>query len=66
MKFIRLTKVMAMTGLARSTVYKLISEQKFPPNVSLGGKSVAWVEAEIFDWMESKIAERDEQQEVSA
>lgn len=60
MKFIRLAEVMAKTGLARSTVYKLISESNFPASVSLGGKSVAWVEAEVEEWMLSKITERDE------
>ncbi|HCH0517576.1 TPA: AlpA family phage regulatory protein, partial [Pseudomonas aeruginosa] len=36
MRIIRLREVMATTGLARSTVYKYISEGAFPKPVSLG------------------------------
>jgi len=61
MKFIRLTQVMEMTGLARSTIYKLIAAEQFPASVALGGKSVAWVLTEVEDWMLAKIAERDQQ-----
>lgn len=37
MRIIRLQEVMATTGLARSTIYKLISESTFPKPVPLGG-----------------------------
>jgi prophage regulatory protein len=58
MKFIKLTDVMKLTGLSRSSIYLAISEGKFPKQVSLGVRSVAWVSNEIEDWMESCIANR--------
>lgn len=59
MKLIRLTQVMECTGLARSTVYKFIAEGDFPKPVKLGPRVAAWVEAEVFDWMQCKIMLRD-------
>ncbi|WP_343073736.1 AlpA family transcriptional regulator [Pseudomonas sp. AF1] len=55
----RLQEVMATTGLARSTIYKLISESTFPKPVPLGGRSVGWVEEEVQDWVLERIEERD-------
>jgi prophage regulatory protein len=58
MKFLKLTEVMALTGLSRSSVYLAISEGKFPRQVSLGVRSVAWVSNEIEDWMENCVSNR--------
>jgi len=55
-KFLRLRAVMAVTGLSRSQIYKLIGEGKFPVQVKLASKSVAWVEADIVHWMHGRIA----------
>ena len=59
MRLIKLKDVTSLTGLARSTIYKYISEERFPKPVSLGERIVAWVEEEIQDWILEKIAERD-------
>ena len=37
--FLRLTEVMARTGLSRSAIYLSISEGKFPQNISLSTRS---------------------------
>jgi len=59
MKIIRLKEVILLTGLARSTVYKFIKAQGFPKQVSLGGRSVGWIESEIEAWIVEKIEARD-------
>ncbi len=61
MKIIRLRQVMEMTGLGRSTVYKYVSENWFPKPVPLGGRSVGWLESEVFEWVLSRVAARDKQ-----
>lgn len=61
MKILRLNDVMEMTGLARSTVYKLISVGNFPQQIPLGGRSVGFLEAEVLDWIRQKIEARDRQ-----
>jgi prophage regulatory protein len=52
---LRLPAVKARTGLSRSTIYLRISEGGFPKPVSLGGRAVGWVEAEINDWLNQQI-----------
>ena len=59
MRIIRLSEVLARTGLARSTVYKYIGEGFFPKPVSLGDRAVGWVESEVHDWVLARIEERD-------
>lgn len=59
MNMLRLKEVINKTGLSRSSVYKYISEDKFPQPVHLGERTVAWVESEIEDWLKEKIKLRD-------
>lgn len=58
MKILRLKQVMAMTGLARSTLYKYIATEGFPAQVKLGARAVGWLEAEVLAWLQSRIEER--------
>ena len=55
----KLKDVMHTTGLARSTVYKYISDGNFPKPVSLGERNVAWLQSEIEDWIWDKVEQRD-------
>ena len=59
MKIIRLKDVIDSTGLGRSTIYKYIAEGAFPKPVSLGERSVGWVEEEVHEWILARIEERD-------
>lgn len=59
MKFIRLRTVLEMTALSSTTLYRLIETGKFPQNITLGERCVAWVEEEVEDWLAQRIAERD-------
>jgi prophage regulatory protein len=52
---LRLPTVKARTGLSRSTIYLRISESSFPAPVSLGGRAVGWIEAEVNDWLAKRI-----------
>jgi prophage regulatory protein len=58
MRLIRLKEVIYCTGLARSTVYKYIAANTFPKPVPLGGRAVAWIQAEVDAWIEEKISIR--------
>ena len=52
---LRLNDVKSRTGLSRSTIYARMREGNFPKAISLGGRSVGWVEAEINDWISARI-----------
>ncbi|HCD6622495.1 TPA: AlpA family transcriptional regulator [Pseudomonas aeruginosa] len=59
MKILRLGAVIESTGLARSTIYKLIGSGGFPKPVPLVGRSVGWVESEVQEWIKDRITQRD-------
>jgi len=54
--FLRLPSVIRMTGLARSTIYRLVSEQQFPAPVRLGPRAVAWRRTDLEQWSEARKA----------
>ena len=54
-RLLRLETVKEITGLSRSTIY---ADPNFPRPVKIGERSVAWVESEISEWIDARIAER--------
>ena len=52
---LRLPAVKACTGLSRSTTYLRVAEGMFPKPVNLGGRAVAWIEAEVQEWLQRRI-----------
>jgi prophage regulatory protein len=54
-RILRLPAVKTSTGLSRSTIYLRVSEGTFPKPVSLGGRAVGWLEAEIQEWLQLQI-----------
>lgn len=54
MAILRLPEVKRLTGLSRSTIYKMISEGKFPRSVSLGSRAVGWRAVNILAWLQTR------------
>ncbi|MGE4348686.1 MAG: helix-turn-helix transcriptional regulator [Candidatus Berkiella sp.] len=54
-KILRLPEVIKQTGLSRSSIYLRIANNEFPQPISLGGRSVGWLQQEIDDWLLNKI-----------
>lgn len=54
---LRLPAVVRRTGLSRSTIYLRISEGSFPKQISLGGRAVGFLEAEIEEWLAAQVAQ---------
>ena len=64
---LRLPDVKRSTGLSRSTIYLRIGRGTFPKPVSLGGRAVGWLEAEVQQWLQRRIeASRSESSGVGA
>lgn len=51
--------VLRLTGLTDSAMYRQIQMGTFPRPLKLSARSSAWVEAEVFAWIERRIADRD-------
>lgn len=55
--FIRLSEVQRRTGYSKAWIYRLLKEQRFPQSVKVGSRSIAFVESEIDEWIDQRIAE---------
>lgn len=60
MKIHRIKQVIAITGIPRSTIYKYISENRFPKSIPLGPRSVGWLDSEISEWLQKQIEKREQ------
>ena len=52
--FVRMATIIRMTGLGRSTIYRLIAEDKFPCPVRLAKRAVAWRCADVEQWSQER------------
>lgn len=53
-KFLRMPTVIRVTGLARSTIYRLIAKNQFPGPVRIGDRAVAWRQHDLDEWSERR------------
>ena len=58
-RFIKLAKVREYTSLSTSEIYRRIAAGTFPAQVTLGPKSVAWIESEVLAWCDELAALRE-------
>lgn len=56
-KLVRLSEVLTRTGYSRAWIYKLIAQGRFPLSVKIGSRSIAFIESEIDEWINQRIAE---------
>ena len=56
---LRLPAVRQKTGLCRTMLYQLMAEGTFPRPVSIGHRTVAWVESEVDAWISEQMNRRD-------
>jgi prophage regulatory protein len=59
-QLVKRKKVEELTSLSKSSIYRLMSDGIFPKPIRLGSKSVAWIEADIMNWINARIAESRE------
>lgn len=55
-KHYRRPEVEEITGLSRTTIYKMMDRGDFPRPVRLTRKAVGWAESSIAEWLESREA----------
>jgi prophage regulatory protein len=48
--FVRLTAVIHMTGLGRTTIYRLMAQDKFPSPVRLAKRAIVWRRIDLEQW----------------
>jgi predicted DNA-binding transcriptional regulator AlpA len=53
-RIIRSKEVQELTGLSRTTIWRLERSGKFPARVPLSSNIVGWRYSDIFDWIETR------------
>jgi prophage regulatory protein len=51
---LRLPAVCRMTGLRRSTIYRMQASGQFPQRVKIGARAVGWIEREVQEWLATR------------
>lgn len=52
---LRLPAVKFRTGLSRSSIYAKVRTGEFPQPVSIGIRSIGWIECEIQQWITDRV-----------
>jgi prophage regulatory protein len=52
---LRTPEVLRVTGLSKSTIWRLMKAGKFPRNVKLGPKAVGWLAHDIDRWFQDRV-----------
>ena len=47
-------KVIEMTSLSASTIWREVKANRFPKSFKIGPNRVAWKHSEVLEWMDSK------------
>jgi prophage regulatory protein len=55
-RFPRLAEVQRRFPYCRSSIYLKFSRGEFPTSINLGARAVAWIESDVDEWIESRIA----------
>ena len=56
---LRLPDVINKTALSRSAIYDLIAKGNFPKQIKLTSRSSGWLQSEVEQWIDDRIALRD-------
>jgi prophage regulatory protein len=57
-RIVRLPEVSAKTGRSCSSIYADVAAGRFPAPVPIGPRAVGWLESELDEWLEARIAAR--------
>ena len=59
-RLLRRREVEKITGMSRSSIYRLMHEDEFPRPVRVGPAAVRWKASDITAWIESRPVARGE------
>ena len=61
-RLMRRAEVLRVTGLSRTSMYRLIAKLDFPRPVSLSAKTVGWPASQVNAWIAARVAASRPQQ----
>jgi prophage regulatory protein len=54
LRILRMPEVLAKIGLCKASIYSRIAKGTFPKPISLGGRSVGWLESTLDQWISER------------
>ena len=57
-RIIRKPELLNIIGLSDPTIWRMEKNGDFPKRLRLGGNSCGWLEAEVNEWIEERLADR--------
>lgn len=64
-RLIRVNEVVNKVGKSRPAIYKMIRAREFPGPIPVSSRTVAWLESEVDEWIQSRIDMRDSKTAVA-
>lgn len=55
-RMLNIKQVAEISGLSRTTLWRLEKREDFPCRRQLSPRRVGWVESEVIEWLEAKVA----------
>jgi len=49
-----------MVGMSAPTLWRRVKDKSFPQPISLGGRSIGWLQSEVNEWIKTRVALRDQ------
>ncbi|MBN1567413.1 MAG: AlpA family phage regulatory protein [Acidobacteria bacterium] len=59
MRYIRFRDLRQRVPLSRSTIWRMMRENRFPQSKRIGKVAMAWLEDEIEDWIKKRAAGKE-------
>jgi prophage regulatory protein len=57
MQIYRIKDVIKVTGLSRSTIYRLMDQDRFPKSIKLSQRIIGFLEEDIEQWIQERYQE---------
>jgi prophage regulatory protein len=58
--------VLNMVGMSAPTLWRRVKDKSFPQPISLGGRSVGWLQSEVNEWIKTRVDLRNQSAVASA
>lgn len=53
-RFLTFTEVLAVTGVGRDVIYRMMKKGEFPLSRKIGTQRVGWLESEVDEWANNR------------
>lgn len=59
-RVLRSAALLNVLGISGPTLWRRVKDKSFPQPISLGGRSVGWLQSEVHAWIKARAGVRDQ------